>query len=251
MVKVKLEKDQYVGMTETGDPAFNLDIFDRLYKANIIITKRLTDKLIDKLVENRDKIILHCTVTGFGQTKIEPMVPDKETTFKKIVQLIKKGFPINQIVLRVDPVIPTQKGINTAISVIELFKDLGIKRVRISFLDMYKHTKERFSKNDIPLPYNSFHASLGIRKYAMCFFKDLADKYNFDLEVCGEPDIESIPCLSQKDIDILGLNNKITLIGSAEQRSSCGCAGNKIQLIKGGFTQKCDNGCLYCYIKDK
>ena len=251
MAKVKLDKEQYVGMTETGDPAFNLDIFDRLYKANIIITKRLNYKLVDKLIENKDKIILHCTVTGMGRSKIEPMVPYKETTHKKLSELIDRGFPVEQIVLRIDPVIPTEKGIKTAPSVIELFKDLGIKRVRISFLDMYKHTKERFSENNIPLPYKSFHASLGIRLYSLQIFKDLAEKYNFDLEVCGEPDIESIPCLSQKDIDILGLTDEITLIGSAEQRSSCGCAGNKIQLIKGGFTQKCGNGCLYCYIKDK
>ena len=44
MSKKKLDKSQYIGITETGDPAFNLEIFERLYNANIIITKRLTNK---------------------------------------------------------------------------------------------------------------------------------------------------------------------------------------------------------------
>ena len=43
---------QKIGITESGEVAYNLDVFDRLCDANIIITKSLTDKLIDKLVEN-------------------------------------------------------------------------------------------------------------------------------------------------------------------------------------------------------
>mgnify|MGYP003328007523 CR=1 FL=1 len=35
------------------------NIFDKLYDGNIIITKRLTDKLIEKLVENKEKCICY------------------------------------------------------------------------------------------------------------------------------------------------------------------------------------------------
>ena len=59
-----------IGTTESGEIAYNLDAFDRLYKGNIIITKRLTDKLINKLIGNSDKIIFHCCVTGMGSTRI-------------------------------------------------------------------------------------------------------------------------------------------------------------------------------------
>ena len=47
-----MEKSQYIGITETSDPCFHLDIFDNLYNANIIITKNLTNNLIEKLIEN-------------------------------------------------------------------------------------------------------------------------------------------------------------------------------------------------------
>jgi hypothetical protein len=66
------------------------------------------------------------------------------------------------------------------------------------------------------------------------------------IEACGEPGIVSISCLSQKDIDILGLTDEITLEGSAEQRESCGCPANKSELLK-VKPHQCENKCLYCY----
>ena len=54
----KLDKSQLIGVTETSDPCFHLDLFDNLYNANIIITKNLTNQLIEKLVENKDKELL-------------------------------------------------------------------------------------------------------------------------------------------------------------------------------------------------
>ena len=47
----KIDKTQYIGITETSDPCFHLDLFDNLYDANIIITKNLSNRLIDKLIE--------------------------------------------------------------------------------------------------------------------------------------------------------------------------------------------------------
>lgn len=80
-------------------------------------------------------------------------------------------------------------------------------------------------------------------------FKEYDEKYGFDVEVCAEPGFESVPCLSQKDIDILGLTDKITLIGSAEQRKHCSCPQNKRQLCSYSVENKCKHGCLYCYMK--
>ena len=65
-----IQKNQCIGITETSDPCFHLDLFDKLYEANIIITKNLSTKLIEKLIENKDRCILHMTVTGMGVSKI-------------------------------------------------------------------------------------------------------------------------------------------------------------------------------------
>ena len=87
-MKKFLDKSQLIGITEASEIAFNLDAFDYLYDGNIIITKRLTNALIDKLVEHKDKIILHLTVTGYGSSVLEPFVPKMEVTRKKFGELL-------------------------------------------------------------------------------------------------------------------------------------------------------------------
>lgn len=56
------DKSQRFGTTEISDPSFHLDLFDNLYEGNLIITKSLKNPLLDKLVENKEKCILHMTV---------------------------------------------------------------------------------------------------------------------------------------------------------------------------------------------
>ena len=248
MAKKRIPKAQKIGTTESGEIAFNLDAFDRLYSGNIIITKRLNDKVIEKLIEHQDKIILHLTVTGMGGSRIEPFVPKSSETHSKLVKLIESGFPVSHVVIRVDPIVPTEKGIETALGVITAFGGLGIKRLRFSFLDNYKHVKTRFKAEGIPELYGGeFHAPLEERLAYAKKIEEVAHDAGFEsIEACGEPGIESISCLSQKDIDILGLTDKITLEGSAEQRDSCGCPANKSELLK-VKPHQCENKCLYCY----
>lgn len=237
-----------VGITETGDPAFNLEIFDNLCEANIIITKRLTTKLIEKLVEHKDKCILHLTCTGMGGSKLEPLVPTTEETFKKFNELIEKGFPVKQIVLRVDPIIPTKKGTATALSVLKMFKDSGITRIRYSSFDMYDHVKDRFKEDEIPLPFETFHADKLLINAIVNVVNAAAFMMGATAEACGEPGVKSTGCISQKDIEILGLEDKIKLEGNADQRNSCLCGSNKKQLIK-RKPAPCENSCLYCFWK--
>ena len=248
-----MEKSQYIGITETSDPAFHLDIFNHLHEGNIIITKSLTNKLLEKLIEHKERCILHMTCTGMGGTKIEPFVPTIEKTRKQLKKLIESGFPIKQIVLRIDPIVPTEKGVQTAKNVLTLFSDLHIPRVRISFLDMYKHVKTRFNDNNVPLPYDNFHASSKQRFEAFDELKSLALSLGYGKVVtCGEPGFDETPCISQEDINILELQDKITLEGRKEQRTSCSCPQNKRELIpyKERTEHKCGHGCLYCYMKD-
>jgi len=245
----KVEKEQQIGITETGDPFMHLELFDDLCRANIIVTKRLTINLIAKLVEYKDICILHITCTGLGGSKLEPMAPTKEQTFKMFNNLITAGFPVEHVVLRVDPIIPTAKGIETAIGVIKLFKDSGITRIRYSSFDMYEHVKDRFTSEGIKLPFETFHADLKIRQELDNTVKNCAFMMDAQVEACGEPGIQTTGCISIKDLEILGLQDEIMLEGSADQRGSCACPSNKKQLIK-CKPAPCENSCLYCFWKD-
>ena len=251
MEKQKINKNQLIGCTESSEVSFNLDVFDRLYEGNIIITKRLTNALIDKILEHKEKIILHITCTGWGGSILEPFVPTMETTRKKFGQLLEGGFPIEQCVLRIDPCIPTEDGLKRLYDVVNLFSDTGIKRVRFSVLDMYDHVKKRFKEKGVDVSYETFHAPFEIRKRIYDVLCELGVKFGFEVESCAEPGIESVPCLSQKDIDILGLTDTIKLIGNKGQRTNCHCPSNKTELIQSqNRAKRCNNGCLYCFWRD-
>ncbi len=242
-------KDQYIGTTETGEIAFDLEAFEHLHEANIIITKRLTSPLIQRLVENKEKIILHLTCTGWGGSKVEPLVPTADTTRAQFKKLIRAGFPLDQVVLRIDPVILTKEGVERLNHVLDLFEDSGIKRYRVSYIDMYRHAKVRFNEAGIELPHETFHAPIELRRKVTDQLVALGKETGFDVELCGEPGLDSTPCVSQKDIDILGLTGKITLVGNAQQRDACGCPANKKQILT-KRPGRCANKCLYCYWKD-
>ena len=244
-----MAKDNYVGITETGDIAFDLNAFDHLHGANVIITKRLTDRVIAGLAAHRDCCILHLTVTGWGGTKVEPLVPATRWSRNQLDKLLKSGFPVSQVVLRIDPIILTEEGMQHVNEVLDAFKDSGITRYRISFIDMYRHAKGRFLAAGLALPHDTFHAPLELRKAVLQEFIDNGKKHGYTVEACGEPGIDSVPCVSQKDIDILGLTGEIILKGNANQRDACGCPANKKQILtrKPG---RCGNRCLYCYWKD-
>lgn len=240
------DKPIHIGFTERCDPSTSLDWVRNLSAdGNVVISKKLTDDLISVLLNDKDKIIFHHTVTGFGGKKIEPNVPTKEWSKSQFDKLIGYGFPIAQTVLRVDPIIPTDKGTETAISVMELYTDTGVRRVRFSFMDMYPHVKERFQAHGVPLPYESFNAPNGMMLSAINKLSSAAKSLGYQLECCAEAVAYKKGCLSKTDYDILNIPYEST--SKSNQRSNCLCCGSKYELIKS--TSKCPFGCLYCYWK--
>lgn len=253
---------QYVGVTERGDAGLDFSWINKLNKVEfaIIISKCLNDNLIEELINNKNRIIFHHTVTGYGSSILEPNVPSSDIALNQTKKLIANGFPENQIVLRVDPIVPTKLGIQKAINTINLFmSNTNIKRVRYSFIDLYPHVKERLIKANINLPFNSFSAPKYMMNEALTaleYYKEpdydddgqpyCSKRHEIQLESCAENTEDKIGCISNKDREILGLD--IPLIVGGYQRKGCLCAGNKLELLSN--KKRCSNDCLYCYWKD-
>ena len=231
-----------IGITERGDAALDFSWTKKLQpKGNIIISKSINDALINALIAYKDKIIVHITCTGFGGSILEPNVPNKLWTRTQVDKLIAGGFPVKQMVLRVDPIIPTKRGLKTAESVLDLFDTSGIERVRYSFIDMYRHVKDRFQAKSLPLPFNGFCAPDYMINNALDLFRQYGLTYKF--EACSENTIHKIGCISQRDFDILGIAEKAGNTGP--QRIGCACHSGKIELLT--ERKKCWHGCVYCY----
>lgn len=233
------------GITERGDAGLDFSWVNKLLPANIIITKNVNDKFIEEVITHQDKIILHITCTGFGGTKIEPNVPTKDFTYSQTLKLIQQGFPVKQIVLRVDPIIPLKITLEQRVkAVLDLFKNTGIKRVRYSFLDMYPHVKERLTQVGMTLPFYSFCCPDYMKQDALNLLKQYKDIYEF--EACAENTPHKLGCISQKDFDILGIEEEAQPAGF--QRNGCMCIAGKTELLTN--KKKCAHGCLYCYWKE-
>ena len=134
-----------IGITERGDAALDFSWYDKLNTVSgaILITKNITDEFIHRVMQayqNGYKLIIHATCTGWGQSIIEPNVPPYHSQLSQLRKLIKKGFPLEQCVLRIDPIFPTSNGLKRVCEVLDMAFDMQLlprMRVRISIFDEY------------------------------------------------------------------------------------------------------------------
>jgi len=107
----------------------------------------------------------------------------------------------------------------------------------IEVYDYYNHSLERLSQIGIKPANKEFHLSILVRR-------KLWELYGKP-DLCGEPGLPSIPCVSELDCKILGVKPNVSLTG---QRTTCKCLSNKFELLKKTRTQ-CLHSCNYCYLK--
>lgn len=236
-----------IGITERGDAALDLSWLDwvRADKPAILITKDPLTlcRIIEKYNLQERRIIVHATITGFGGTILEPNVlpaKDQIIGYNYLSAILRP----DRVVLRVDPIIPTEKGVDTALRVM---KHAVKRRVRISFLDLYRHVQTRFREVGLPIPYVymdgfilNMHSGLEYRKEA---HRRIVNLIWTAPEICGEPDMVCTGCISEIDCEILG----VVPGGETNIRAGCACLSNKQELLT--ERKQCKHNCLYCYWK--
>lgn len=126
-----------VSYYKSGDPTQNYDWVQKLTDINIIRTKVITDEFIKVCIENKHRIFLHVVITGLGKTVFEPNIPSVKEMFFKLEKLIKTGFPQNQILWIVNPVLPNDNGLKALellLRVFSEFRPLRLRYVRFSVM---------------------------------------------------------------------------------------------------------------------
>lgn len=249
-----------IGITEAGDAGIDLSWVNKLNTVDgaVVITKDINDAFIEAVLQNKDKLIVHATCTGYGGTVLEPHVPTAQEQISAALRLVEGGFPKEQMVIRVDPIIPTGKGLDRALDVIEKSMDAGFNRYRISVLDMYPHVRERFREANLPLPYGDrFSASREqmadvdeMLFEAVTYWTERGNlSSDIHIESCAEPTLKiptAIGCISFYDLKLLGLSDPDYMV-SGRQRTHCMCYAGKTELLR--HKHPCSHGCLYCYWK--
>ena len=249
-----------IGVTEAGDAGVDLSWEEKLddVDAAVLITKCVSPDFFD--ARHKDKLIIHTTVTGYGHSILEPNVPTLYEEFTAIMELVKAGFPMSRIVVRVDPIIPTEKGLSVAYHTLISFMEMGFQRYRVSVIDMYPHARSRFKKAGLPLPYGDSgfapsQAQLSkvddMLRQAKQFWEGLDNGKVLRIESCAEPGLTepiACGCISDYDLNLLGFSEDAESNGAGYQRKGCMCYAGKTELLK--HKTRCPHGCLYCYWKD-
>jgi hypothetical protein len=242
-----------IGVTERGDAGVHIkEVLEVMpdYSGAILITKN--PGLILPHIETMDKMhpygnnkgyIIHCTITGYGGTALEPRVPKPAEAIYAYNKLVSK-LGGQRVVLRVDPIIPTDKGLEVAYDIIRQARG----RVRISFFDAYRHALARMSdgmqaKLRTVYKGTNFHAPLELRLAAFNTIKDIMPVQTKLIEVCGEPGIPCTGCVSKYDLQVMGIEGDFD--GRKGQRPACSCIVSKQEMLD--HKGQCKHGCLYCY----
>lgn len=267
-----------IGITERGDAGLDTSwyekIKDKKVDGAILITKNITDDFLARvlnLYSNDYKIIVHCTCTGWGGTIMEPNVPPYKRQLEQLRSLIDAGFPIENCVLRIDPIFPTPNGLQKVGEILSYAESLNLIpktnaftsqlsyiRIRISIFDEYKHVKERFKQAGFnPMYGDSFYASKHMMHNAKQFLRTYALDHDIKFETCAEPyltenlDDEKIfiqrGCVSEHDLKILNLPIDTNLM-NMQHRNGCMCLSCKTELLQN--KKQCPHKCLYCYWKN-
>jgi len=232
-----------IGITERGDAALHLDEWlPKLDKVDgvILISKNPATLLSNAARIPWEKCIVHCTITGWGGSPVEPGAPAPDESLAAYKSLCER-LGGERVVLRIDPIIPTPAGLELANSV----RTHSLGRVRLSFLDLYKHTRQRLRdarervllEELVQIYTDDLHAPLHRRK-------SWAQSFGRGIEICGEPGMTCAGCVSLRDIQALGLTPP-TEIDTSRQRKACACLTMKTELLT--HRERCNHQCLYCY----
>lgn len=237
------------GITERGDIAFDDGWINPVkngdVSAAILISKGMpTPSGMAAMLAMKDRLIFHATTTGFGGTILESNVAPAKNRLEEVAEFCRHGFPMDHVVIRVDPVIPTQKGIARAKDVIRLGYELGFRRFRYSFLDVYGHVRTRFLQAGLPVPPSIREADPELVYSFIDEFCAAYEAMGCRFESCAETNRHQAGCVSKLDFYICGLDPK-EASGKSQQRAACLCCGNKTELLN--HRGRCPHNCLYCY----
>jgi hypothetical protein len=267
-----------IGFTEAGDGGLDLSWYNPFVAGAVdgvvVVTKNVTGEktrraLLAANAERPGRVILHAGCTGLGSTWLEPRVPAPDAQLDAVATLVNDGFPLDHVVVRVDPVIPRPDTLACAEYAIQgatnrrlLLPDGYGARLRISVYDEYAHVKRRLADRGYEPFYEGdrFRSNAGENTAVMDMLARAVPR-GTAVRTCAEvtlvaqskdrDDIEMVAqgCLSEEDLSLMGLALPANTGVNPQHRGGCLCLTCKTELLKN--RRPCPHGCVYCYWRDR
>jgi len=217
----------------------------------VIWTKNAThllghSRLIQQL-RRYDQLFLHFTVTGMGNSPLEPYVPAPEESLKALPALIQLVGHPDRIRIRFDPIVHLRKPSGKYYTNFFYFNNLvpiitaqGITNVSISWMSVYKKVKLRLARNGfqiVPLSPPQQQRELAI-------LQETTEKWGVVLHFCSTAGLPVSRCIDGTLLSKLHPTGESCSENKAKgQRQLCGCT----ESWDIGWYHPCLHGCLYCY----
>jgi len=203
--------------------------------------------LLRETLERYSQLYVHLTITGLGGTVLEPNIPPWKTVQQMVPALIALVKGPERTTWRFDPIVRCMAH-GSHISNIDMFDALaqsmaaaGVSTCRTSWVEPYPKVLRRLDKKGVRL------ASYTAQEQAehVHLLEQTAAGLGMSLHYCSVEGCERSSCIDGALLNRLHPDGKICSTKRAKgQRKLCGCTESK---DIGWYSQKCPNGCLYCY----
>jgi len=207
----------------------------------------LDNKLLRETVSGYTQVFVHCTITGMGNTVLEPAAPPIEESLRSLRELIALVGSPERVRLRFDPIVHfifpdgrKYSNLHHFRRVASVAESLSIPAVIVSWVELYPKVVSRMEREGI--------------KAEITSEKDIASEIEYLLQECAANRLKLLGCCvqgleSSRCIDG-ALFNRLHPLGlkcseakAKGQRPLCTCTDS----LDIGWYTPCSHGCLYCY----
>jgi hypothetical protein len=198
-------------------------------------------------LERYSQLYVHLTVTGLGGTVLEPHIPAWKTVQHMMPALIALVRGPERITWRFDPIVRCMAQ-GHLVGNIEMFDEIactmaaaGITTCRTSWVQPYRKVLRRLEKKGVSLvPHNGQE-----QKNHIQLLEQTAAALGMGLHYCSVEGCGRSSCIDGALLNRLHPEGIMCSTKRARgQRKLCGCTES---IDIGWYSQKCPNGCLYCY----
>lgn len=166
-----------------------------------LLVRNLNPDMLHALLSVGSQVHLYMAVSGYSGTIVEPNTRGMDQILDTAADLLQKGFPRDHLILLIDPIIPTKKGIKRADEVCYQFRGI-VNNVVAAPMILYPVMKKRFKEAGIKMP-----PGLTIKEFNEGVIPD-------ELTILVNQWRQEFP---KKTIDVMSAKAKKTLVQSAVQ----------------------------------
>jgi hypothetical protein len=196
-----------------------------------------------------DQLFCHLTITGLGESPLEPNIPPWTDVAQQLPELIEFAGHPRRVTVRFDPIIhwrdygEIKSNFPLAGEILKRCATYGVETVCTSFATLYGKVRRRKG-------WDWYDPSLAERLRMAGELVSFAESLGLTIYGCSDRSLQEVGAMPSRCIDgelLSGLHPQRLPAQTGKdsgQRPECGCTPS---VDIGSYNMRCPNGCRYCY----